>query len=331
MKKGAIVITTINNINENIRKFHSFSGWDVVIVGDKKTPEIDVSGMDGMRFVSTDDQERDSWGLSEALPFNHYARKNIGYLEALDGGYERIADTDDDNFPYDDWDGWIEQDYLDDVISAPKFPNVYSLFTDEHVWPRGYPLSEVRTSNAVTFSDAAVAREDIGVIQGLADIEPDVDAIYRLVLGDKVTFDQRDPVALDDGVYSAFNSQNTLWASEVAPFLYLPATVRFRFTDILRSYVAQRGLWALGKRVAFTDATVKQDRNPHDLMRDFESEIPCYNQTTSVVEILDELTLRGIPSDDLQKMYEALEVHGIVEERERPLVDTWLRDIKTIK
>jgi len=284
-----------------------------------------------MRFISVDDQKGGRWRLSEELPFNHYARKNIGYLEALDSGFERIADTDDDNFPYDDWGLWIDQEYVDDVIGSPKFPNVYSLFTDEYVWPRGYPLSEVRTSNSVTFSDTRIPLEDIGVIQSLADIEPDVDAIYRLVIGEEVTFRERDPVVLNEGVYSAFNSQNTLWTSKVAPFLYLPSTVRFRFTDILRSYVAQRGLWALGKRVAFTDATVEQDRNPHDLIHDFESEIPCYNQTKSVVEILDKMTLTGDPVDDLREMYVALEENGIVEEGELTLVETWLRDLETIE
>ena len=41
----------------------------------------------------------------------------------------------------------------------------------------------------------------------------------------------------------------------------IPAFVTFRFTDILRGYVAQPILQAAGYRLGFTEATVYQDRN----------------------------------------------------------------------
>ena len=51
--------------------------------------------------------------------------------------------------------------------------------------------------------------------------------------------------------------------------MYLPAFVSFRFTDILRGYVAQRIMWDYGLRLGFLPPNVFQKRNEHDLMADF--------------------------------------------------------------
>jgi hypothetical protein len=44
-------------------------------------------------------------------------------------------------------------------------------------------------------------------------------------------------------------------------------------------------MWAAGWKLGFTDATVVQDRNPHDYFKDFLSEIPMYQFTERVVDI----------------------------------------------
>ena len=67
--------------------------------------------------------------------------------------------------------------------------------------------------------------------------------------------------------------------------LYLPAHVTFRFTDILRGLVAQPILWAAGYQLGFTRATVVQERNPHELLEDFESESPGYLRVEKIVDI----------------------------------------------
>lgn len=328
----AVVVTTINHITKGVDKFASFDGWDTILIGDKKTPNIRSRGRSNLHFLSLEDQKEKGWALSHLLPENHYARKNLGYLTALEAGAKKIADTDDDNIPYD---SWREQMHVENrkvrVIKSPVFPNVYSLFTDHHVWPRGYPLDRILDGQEVSLTDEVLSNSDIGVVQGLADLEPDVDAIYRLVLGKEITFNDHPPVALDAFVYSPFNSQNTLWHADVAALMYLPSTVTFRFTDILRSYVAQRGLWAIGKNVVFTGASVKQERNPHNLMADFQSEIPCYRDIDKVVETLNTLTLSGNPEVDLITMYEALEGKEIVDREEITLIDAWLDDLQEVK
>ena len=44
--------------------------------------------------------------ISKSLLENHYIRKNIGYLYALENDASMILDTDDDNFPYPE--KWLE-------------------------------------------------------------------------------------------------------------------------------------------------------------------------------------------------------------------------------
>ncbi|MFC6941262.1 hypothetical protein ACFQE8_15035 [Salinirubellus sp. GCM10025818] len=324
----AIVITSIHGVTDAVEQFLDFGEWEVVLVGDRKTPDIDRDAFGNLTYLSLEDQ-RSLPGELHELPYDHYCRKNLGYLYAIQQGAEVIADTDDDNIPKADWDAWLSEATTERSVSGPTFTNVYDYFTDDFVWPRGLPLDEVTTAAPTPTERAAAGFDEVGVVQGLADVEPDVDAIFRLVFDDLVEFDDRPPVVLDRGTYSPFNSQNTLWPVETLyPYLYLPSTVTFRFTDILRGYVAQRGLWAAGKRLAFTGASVVQDRNVHDLMADFESEIPCYLRTRELVETLESLELSGSPADDVETIYRELERIGIVEREELDYLDRWLSAIR---
>ena len=155
------------------------------------------------------------------------------------------------------------------------------------------------------------------------DGEPDVDAVYRLVCNRPARFQQREPVVLDEGVFAPSNSQNTVWRPDAYPFMYLPAFVSFRFTDILRGWIAQRCVWQTGGRMAFGSPTAHQDRNVHDLLRDFESEIPCYLQSGPVTESLRGLSMRAEPTRILAACYERLLAMQVVAADEVNLADLW--------
>ena len=162
------------------------------------------------------------------------------------------------------------------------------------------------------------------VWQGMVEGDADVDAIYRLTRPDPVEFRPAPPLVLAAGSYCPFNSQNTLWAREVFPYLYLPSTVSFRFTDILRGLVAQRCFWAHGWRLGFQGVTARQERNPHNLMTDFRDEIACYLGASNVAAILDGLKLGPDPGENLRACYRALADPAIVTPDELPLVERWL-------
>ena len=207
------------------------------------------------------------------------------------------------------------------------FINVYEFFSEEKVWPRGLPLRLINsetTKEVKTSSDLS----SVGVWQGLADEDPDVDAIYRLTNGKMIEFAERDPLVLSEGVISPFNSQNTAFRKELFPLLYLPSLVTFRYTDILRSYVAQPIMWAAGFKLGFTDATVYQERNPHDFTKDFESEVPMYLTCDKVMEVCNRVVRSAESvSNNLYNCYQGLLQENIVVKEEISILEAWLHDL----
>jgi len=321
--KRFIVITTIHEKTCGIRKFEAFPDWHLVVVGDQKTPQY--KDTDNLTYLSIEKQQEMGFRIAGQLPFNHYCRKNIGYLYAISQGADIIYDTDDDNIPYDDW-SFEAFSCENKLQSKDRFANVYRYFTDKPVWPRGFPLERITAEKAPPSFEKSDTRP-IAVWQGLADRDPDVDAIYRLVYGELLDFENRPSVYLDRHIYCPFNSQNTLWNRIAFALMYLPVTVSFRFTDILRGYIAQRLFWAADHHLGFCRATVYQERNVHDLLSDFRDEIECYLNVPEVVEVLDNIDLVGELDRMLLAIYQGLAAAGLVQPEELGLVDTWLDDV----
>jgi len=166
-------------------------------------------------------------------------------------------------------------------------------------------------------------KTNVLIWQGLVDDDTDVDAIYRLVINKTIKFKKGKTVALARGVLSPFNSQNTIWLKKAFPFLYLPSTVSFRFTDILRSFVAQYGIWKMNSVVAFESPTANQIRNIHDILKDLKDECIVYNSFYKIINILEKCPLEGKISD-LLLMYEALLKNKIVKKEEIISVKKWV-------
>jgi hypothetical protein len=281
-------------------------------------------------YISVADQEKLPFKLLDELPWNHYCRKMVGYLQAIRSGADVVVDTDDDNLPKSTWQ---VPGFSGRFLVTPDnrgFVNVYRSFVrDVNIWPRGFPLPLI-SDPRVTIQDAELASQpaEVGVWQGLADEDPDVDAIYRLTQNHPCRFEERAPLVLGAGTLCPFNSQNTAFRREAFPLLYLPAFVTFRFTDILRGLVAQPILWQMGLRLGFTGATVVQERNPHDYLHDFESELPCYLHAHKIPDLVSSSLHAGASaSDNLWNAYTALRKHAIVDDRELKTLSAWLTDL----
>ena len=298
----------------------------VLVVGDRKTPAVQWPA--GIEFLSLQEQLALPQRLAGLLPENHYARKNIGYLHAISAGSPCIYDTDDDNAPLASWKARAAKGQARPCLEA-GWVNAYRWFSDMHIWPRGLPLDKAR-HDAAAPALGGLAEVEAPIQQGLANGSPDVDAVWRLLMDQEVTFKAGDSVSLRPGTWSPFNSQSTWWFPQAYPLLYLPSFVSFRMTDIWRSFVAQRCLWAVGRGVVFHGAEVFQDRNAHNLLRDFEQEVPGYLGNDRFRQILDALDLPSAPdqvSHNLHRCYEALIGAGLVPAREMPLVECWLADL----
>jgi hypothetical protein len=323
--KNFIVITSINQPTEAVEQFAKLSDFRLIVVGDRKTPPAwhyrDVV------YLGADCPESAAYSLAAALPYNHYCRKMLGYLHAIHLGAETIVDTDDDNIPKADWSFPAFDGAFGKLSNGAGFINIYKHFTGMHIWPRGLPLRLINDHSAL--GDPAPAQHArVGVWQGLADEDPDVDAIYRLTSDAPCLFEDKYPVVLGTGTLSPFNSQNTMFRQELFALLYLPACVTFRFTDILRSLICQPIMWLYGYELGFTGATVVQRRNPHDYFKDFVSEIPMYEHTERVCELVQAAISALQPvAENLRMAYASLHRHGIVPAEELKVLDCWLNDL----
>ena len=335
-EQAIVVLTTINPPSPKIGKWGEISGKKVIVVGDNKTPRS--WNHNDCDFIDIGTQKTGEFKISKFLLENHYTRKNIGYLYALRNGASMIIDTDDDNFPYPE--KWLqlfesksENLFLKDEKNL-TYKNVYTYFSEskQPFWPRGFPLSKILLEKAVIKPDELLptkGNDIIGLWQCMVSGDPDVDAIHRLIFKNSPTFSNNSPILYGKKNLCPFNSQNTLWMHRsIFPLLYLPATVSFRFTDILRSYVAQLILNRSKICFGFYPSTSFQERNEHNLMVDFESEISMYQRTEEIVSAIDLSVIDQCSiSDNLLNAYSSLEKIGVVESLELHLIDYWLDDI----
>ena len=278
------VITTIQEPTDCVRdlvRALTATKSPLTVIGDKKGPiRYDL---DGTRFFSLQAQEALPFGLSRLLPTGSYTRKNLGYLIAISEGAECIYETDDDNRPLHGW-RVRNQEIKAHRVNLTGWYNVFRCFSPDNIWPRGFPLQEIRPPASPGMVDTAEIALKAPLQQGLVNGSCDVDAIWRLTMDHEQTFENGPSVFLPAGVWCPFNSQSTWWWPEAYPLMYLPSFCTFRMTDIWRGFVALRCLWALGYGVVFHAAEVYQDRNKHNLIQDFQDEVPGYLQNASICQ-----------------------------------------------
>lgn len=322
-----IIITTINRPNLAIFEFRRWQDWQIVVVGDRKTP-ADWT-YDGVTYLSIEEQYDEFGDLARAFPENTYIRKTLGYVYAIKHGAIAILETDDDNIPYKGSE-WIVNDLVattnrstgERFRSENCWLNVYQLFGATHCWPRGFPLEHVNdpTCAAQTGTDT----KPWAIVQFLADEDPDVDAIYRMIDGRSVYFAQERRLILDEGTYCPTNSQATLWMREAFPLLFLPMGVSDRVTDILRGYVVSACLWRAGYSVAFASPIVYQKRNIHNLYSDFQQEVPLYLNADTWCKILLELNESNV-IDSYRSAIHKLANHSAVPIENLEIYEMFLR------
>ena len=165
----------------------------------------------------------------------------------------------------------------------------------------------------------------------MVDGDPDIDAIYRLIFKSTPNFKNERSILMGNDIFCAFNSQNTLWLdSDLFPLLYLPSTVSFRFTDILRGYIAQAVINVSSKNWGFYRATSYQERNDHNLMNDFRSEISMYSSMEEIFQLIYESCKTSYSIvDNLINCYSSLCKNHFVKNEELKILNDWIRDLNS--
>ena len=322
--KKWVVITTINSPNPRVLEFIEL-GYKVLVVGDKKTPITWETFDERIVYLNYSHQEETYPALSAIIGSNTYARKNLGYLFALQNGAEIIWETDDDTFPLRN---------LTDPLSALSMEryftsedgvwNPYSHFLpNTNIWPRGYPLERISKSFDPPQLQIENDLSSVDVLQTLVNNEPDVDAIYRLTVNSSpITFPQRDgAVRIKKGITPG-NTQSTFWLTKKSfKSIYFPVTVNSRFADILKLYLTQ-----VNNNLLYAGFLVEQFRTPHNYMIDFNDEIEMYKNLDSLCSFV----LSQKEGISLTKMYSELTLLGICDSHEIEVLKLFEEELNAI-
>lgn len=326
------VITSIQEPTDSVIRLRNQIGeyhGTLIVIGDRKGP--DTFSLEGGLLYTLEQQKNLDFHLAAHIPENHYARKNLGYLIAMQNGASCIYETDDDNAPAENWKPrQLKKSAV--VCPSQKWVNIYQYFSNAQIWPRGFPLEFIQ-EKPVACNPLLLTEEDFPVQQGLVNGSPDVDAIWRLLFDQKAFwFNEGFDVCLRKNSWCPFNSQNTWWWTPAYPLMYLPSYCSFRMTDIWRSFIAQRCLWDEGYGMLFFAADVIQERNYHNLKKDFESEIPGYLRNEGLCDLLQNIDLSSSErmSDKVLSCYEILVANDFFPPEELTLVHAWIHDIKRI-
>lgn len=277
----------------------------VVVVGD--TPQILSPPNDYLvEYLSTQRQAEKFPEFDQVLPVNSSARKNMGYLRAIQIGACRIWDFDDESHLLPDTESFFKQliagakPQLHSVLqmtSPGNFVNPYLLYgSPVFIWPRGYPLEEV---NGREFP--RIERGDnelkVDVVQFLQETDPDVDTNWGLEYATELPLKwapneaiTNELIAISPNKWSPFNSQATLLSSRAALIALLPHTVSGRVADIWRSYCMQYLMKHFTDGpglLAFCGTTVDHRRNSFSSLADQEAESQMRGQTQSLIHYLN--------------------------------------------
>lgn len=332
MKNPFLVITSIADDKNTVLNGYALEckkrQIPFILIGDTKSPkQFNIEGVD---FYSIEQQSLLDFKLVSKTPLKHYSRKNIGYLVSIQQGADVIVETDDDNLPYNSF--WDDRNLNVDANSIENggWVNIYRYFVDSNIWPRGFSLENILDQLKELKKQEIVK---CPIQQGLADDNPDVDAIYRMILPLPIKFNQRTSIALSKNSICPFNSQNTTWFKEAFPLLYLPSFCSFRMTDIWRSFVAQRIAWTCDWSILFHNSSVYQIRNEHSIIKDFEDEVSGYLNNNKIVSSLINLDLKkGVENinSNMILCYEELVRIGVIQAEELELLKLWIDDIENI-
>ncbi|KAH8074513.1 hypothetical protein JL721_2077 [Aureococcus anophagefferens] len=290
------VVTTINPPSEAILRVGNASGWCLVVVGDRKTDDgpyeaLAAAAPATVAYLGAAAQETLPYGLVGATPWDHFARKNLGYLYAIHAGAATIFDFDDDNvlLGAPPASAAAAARASDPRLAAPDAPDAGSAFFNAYAasfgasardyrWtrstaprPRPRPTTRARptTSSSPSSSRTTTRTSTPSTASGPA---------RRCRCPSTSPRGARRPRRRRR---LPFNAQATLFDRAAFWALLLPASVHGRVADIWRGFVAQRVVRAAALRLAFLPPGVTQLRNDHDALADYMSERPFSGSRTS--------------------------------------------------
>ena len=243
------VVTTIFNPTIAIVRVALLPSWCMVIVPDLNTPTDYMDKLHALLptnnnsntthmnsilvkvFYFSVEMQRE-WqsfkgpigSFVKSVPWEHFSRKNLGYLYAIAHGAHFIFDFDDDNILKVDSNGHplqllpLHNDASGMKLNVSIVMQGSNAFNHHPImgssisnsWARGFPLEllqdrstqgEIAYQSEVPFVGKTM---EVGVLQFLADGDPDVDAIHRLTKPLPMSFNNKGtPMLVPAHAYTA--------------------------------------------------------------------------------------------------------------------------------
>ena len=341
-----VVVTTINAPTPSIHKLTELpEPWKIVVVGDKKSKDEDwkiFEVSNKLVYLSVEKQLNLNYKTTKYIPYNSYTRKNIGYLYAIEHGAKEIYETDDDNI-FTTFEQLYNSFNFSKVCYAENnkttMINPYAYFGRPTVWPRGFRLFDIGNDwyNKFFISTPEQITSKPLVYQGIANGDPDVDAIFRLTRANseypiKLDFYELHPLLYFPGNYIPINSQNTRFLYESFPALALPTTVAFRVCDIWRGFIMERFIWGYNGTVLFHSPSVYQKRNVHDYYLDFVDEEALYYGLEDILNGLNTEITKNIfnPGHFLVSLIEILVKKKVLKENDLKMYKAFIEDLENV-
>ncbi|XP_071175124.1 uncharacterized protein [Mytilus edulis] len=336
------VVTTIYPPSKAVQYIAKLRNWCLLVVADIKTPLKNrylknLSNQKTIKYLTIVEQKERYPMLAEAIPFNHFGRKNIGYIYAIQHKAKKIWDFDDDNI------GIVDTMKFNSISTATdyaevctkyvtKIVNPYPYFgvNETYTWPRGFPLQLIKDNRTIPKECDLKEQKQVGIMQALANEQPDVDAIYRLTRNVPFNFSNNNKRALliPRHSYTPFNAQATLWFSSSFDLMPLPVSVNGRVSDIWRSYIAQFFLHKKNIYLAFLPPCVFQERNPHNILKDFNAEMDLYEKSNQLIEFLSSSDASNLNS--IKEVYEQLYARNYIDISDLIFIQAWEKTLSTI-
>ncbi|MDB9765359.1 hypothetical protein OAV65_01710 [Candidatus Pelagibacter sp.] len=275
-----IVTTTINPITKAIELYQEMKEWNLIVVGDLKTPK-NYKLKRGI-YLSPNDQEKIDKKLSNLIGWNCIQRRNFGFILAKKLGAKIIATIDDDNIPLKNWGKNL---LIGTTVLADEYQCKNKVFdplsptNHKNLWHRGYPLQIIKSKNEIKKVGKKKINPDIQA--DFWNIDPDVDAIQRLLYNTNSKFNNKYFPFFSKKI-SPFNSQNTFLKADLIKNYFMFPHIG-RMDDIWGAY------YLLSKKfkVIYNKPTVNQKRNVHDYTIDFKNETLGYLNNMDLINSLE--------------------------------------------
>ena len=272
-----IATTTINKPTKALKLFAKNKNCKLIVALDKKSKKFDLK--DSI-ILSTEYQEKKWPKLSKLVGWNCIQRRNFAILEAYERGAEIIALIDDDNIPYNNW---FKNIYVNNKIKCKEISTNKKIFdpvgytNHSNLWHRGLPL-ELVNNRKYKVEKKHLIKPDIQA--NFWNGDPDIDAVCRMIFKPECNF-KKNIFPFFSRKISLFNSQNTLISRKVIKDYFLFPHIG-RMDDIWASFYVTSKKY----RVIYNEPTVYQQRNVHNLIKDFKDEYIGYVNSLNLVESL---------------------------------------------